>query len=137
MKHDVFIDTSGFYALLVKRDTMHATARGILQQASSNLTHFITTDYVIDEIATLLQVKGCGHLLPGFFDMLNETEACTIQWMDQERFSRVQSAFLKHSDHVWSFTDCFSFAVMKELRLTEALTKDKHFREAGFKVLLE
>jgi predicted nucleic acid-binding protein len=31
-----------------------------------------------------------------------------------------------------SFTDCFNFIVMKELRLCEAWSKDVHFRSAGF-----
>ncbi len=44
--------------------------------------------------------------------------------------------FRKHSDRCYSFTDCTSFVVMRELRLTEALTTDRHFVEAGFRVLL-
>ena len=36
----------------------------------------------------------------------------------------------------YSFTDCVSFVVMKELGLHEAVTKDGHFKEAGFTALL-
>jgi predicted nucleic acid-binding protein len=56
--------------------------------------------------------------------------------MDPERFSATVSFLAKHADHGWSFTDCASFVVMKELRLRNALTKDVHFEEAGFVALL-
>ena len=56
--------------------------------------------------------------------------------MDPSRFAETQSQFLKYRDRKWSFTDCFSFVLMRELRLREALTKDEHFREAGFTALL-
>jgi hypothetical protein len=43
---------------------------------------------------------------------------------------------LKHEDKNYSFTDCTSFVVMEELKLTEALASDRHFKQAGFKPLL-
>jgi len=42
----------------------------------------------------------------------------------------------RHRDKDYSFTDCTSFVVMKELRLKDALTTDRHFRQAGFHILL-
>jgi predicted nucleic acid-binding protein len=39
-------------------------------------------------------------------------------------------------DKSWSLTDCASFVVMRERGLTEALTTDEHFRQAGFRALL-
>jgi predicted nucleic acid-binding protein len=42
---------------------------------------------------------------------------------------------LRH-DKAWSLTDCTSFVVMRQHRLTEALTTDHHFEQAGFKMLL-
>jgi hypothetical protein len=40
-------------------------------------------------------------------------------------------------DKEWSLTDCISLVVMEERGLREALTADPHFKQAGFKVLLE
>jgi predicted nucleic acid-binding protein len=40
--------------------------------------------------------------------------------------------FRKHADHQHSFTDCTSFVVMRELKLSQALMTDHHFSQAGF-----
>ena len=136
MKNDTFIDTSGFYALLVKRDSMHGKAKDILRKAANENVLFVTTDYILDETATLLHARGHANILSDMFDVVLESRACNIEWMDQDRFLKSRSLFLKYADHSWSFTDCFSFMIMKELRLTKALTKDGHFREAGFVPLL-
>ena len=57
--------------------------------------------------------------------------------MDPERFEQVRRFFAKHQDQAWSFTDCFSFCVMRQLELRDALTTDVHFRHAGFRPLLQ
>ena len=36
----------------------------------------------------------------------------------------------------WGLTDCTSFALMRRESLSEALTADVHFRQAGFTALL-
>ncbi len=40
-------------------------------------------------------------------------------------------------DKDWSLTDCISFVVMHERGITEALTADHHFEQAGFVALLK
>jgi hypothetical protein len=57
------------------------------------------------------------------------------QWVDTERAEKARAVFFRHRDKDYSFTDCTSFVVMRELRLREALTTDRHFRQAGFQVL--
>lgn len=137
MANEIFIDTSGFYALLVKKDDRHREATRILKAAASKRRGFVTTDYVLDETATLLKARGHGALLPEYFDTIFSTSVCRVEWTDAERFQAVQTFFLKHLDQAWSFTDCLSFSVMKEHRLRESLTKDEHFEHAGFLVLLK
>jgi predicted nucleic acid-binding protein len=43
----------------------------------------------------------------------------------------------RRPDKWWSLTDCISFIVMQQEGLTEALTTDHHFEQAGFKILLK
>ncbi len=136
MNKTVFIDTSGFYALLVKSDTKHQKAAGILKRASKDKQHFITTDYILDETATLFHSRGLTHLVAHVFDSVLASKACQVAWMDQERFLKTREFFTKHSDQSWSFTDCASFIIMKEMKLSLALTTDRHFQEAGFTPIL-
>jgi predicted nucleic acid-binding protein len=130
MANEIFVDTSGFYAMLVKGDDKHGAAERILREARRRKRGFLTTDHVLDESATLLKARGLFHLLVPFFERLDASRAFRIEWTDSERFQVVRAFFLKHSDQAWSFTDCLSFCVMTQLRLRDALTKDRHFEHA-------
>ncbi len=137
MANEIFVDTSGFYSVLVKNDDRHTEANHVLKSAASKKRGLITTDYVLVETATLLKSRGHGKLVRIFFDTIFSSSMCRIQWTDLDRFQDVQTFFLKHIDQAWSFADCLSFHVMKEFRLREALTKDKHFEQAGYIVVLK
>ena len=137
MANEIFVDTSGFYALVVKDDDKHAAAQRAMRDARRRKRLFVTTDYVLDETATLLKARGFVHLLRPMFEIMDASQAFRIEWTDSERFHANQAFFLKHADQAWSFTDCLSFLVMSELSLREALTKDTHFQHAGYSVLLK
>jgi predicted nucleic acid-binding protein len=137
MANEIFVDTSGFYALLIKRDDQHLAASLILREARRRKRRFVTSDHVLDETATLLKARGHVHLLSAFFNTMLASQACWIEWTDPDRFHDAQAFFLKHADQAWSFTDCLSFRIMKNLSLRDALTKDVHFHEAGFVILLK
>ena len=136
MGSEIFIDTSGFYALLVRGDDQHDRAVDFMQQAAERRGRFVTTDYVLDETATLFMARGSSKLLPRLFERVFGSKACRVIWMDGDRFEKTRQLFLKNVKRRWSFTDCASFTVMRELRLREALTKDAHFKAAGFTALL-
>ena len=136
MASEVFIDTSGFYALLVKKDDQHQRAGDFMKKAAGEKRRFVTTDYVVDETTTLLMGRDLHRLVLPFFEILFASRACKVAWMDPERFERAKAMILKNLNRGWSFTDCTSFVLMRELKLRESLTKDGHFREAGFEALL-
>lgn len=136
MADELFIDTSGFFALLVKPDDRHREASALMDSCRRSARLAVTTDYVLDETVTLLKMRGHGHLIEPFLDRTLESPACRIVWMDPGMFSTVRAYMAKRSDHAYSFTDCFSFSVMQREGLRDALTKDGHFGEAGFEALL-
>jgi predicted nucleic acid-binding protein len=136
MAREVFIDTSGFYALLVKKDDRHRQASDFMRDAARKRLRFVTTDYVPDETATLLQAHGHIQTLNPFFASAFESRVCRVMWTDADLFGKAKALFLRRLGQGWSFTDCVSVVVMKNLRLSEVLTKDSHFGEAGFTVLL-
>lgn len=133
---DTFVDTSGFYALLVRGDRWHARAVAAVAEAARRRDRFVTTDYILDEAATLLKAGGHGHLLAAFFESIDSSAALRIEWTTSERFSATRTLCLRHADKTWSFTDCLSFVIMRALGLKNALTSDTHFAQAGFRVLL-
>jgi len=53
-----------------------------------------------------------------------------------ELFTKALKLYEQRPDKSWGLTDCASFVAMAENNLTDALTTDEHFRQAGFKALL-
>jgi len=43
--------------------------------------------------------------------------------------------FAQHADKTYSLTDCISFVLMAGLAISQALTFDRHFVQAGFETL--
>jgi uncharacterized protein len=120
----------------VKRDPMHAQATKRLAQAAESRQRFVTTDYILGETATPLRARGHGHLANALFQRVFDSSACRVEWMEPERFQETVGFSRKRHDKLWSFTDCFSFVVMRERAIKDALTTDAHFHQAGFNPLL-
>ncbi len=53
--------------------------------------------------------------------------------VDEDRFRAGWEYLVKHADKQYSLTDTISFVVMQNRGLTEALTFDVHFQQAGFR----
>lgn len=130
------MDTMGWYCLFDRRDAWHKKGAAILSEMARTKRPLITTDYVVDETATLLMARGATTALEGFFAMLDESSALTVVFVGEPRFQQACDTFLKHRDQGYSFTDVTSFVVMRELKCREVLTHDEHFEKAGFQRLL-
>jgi len=54
---------------------------------------------------------------------------------DHNLFERGADLYARRQDKSWILTDCISFVVLTERGLTEALTGEHHFEQAGFRAL--
>jgi uncharacterized protein len=134
---DVFVDTAGFVALWDASDDYHARAVELQSQLTRGRRRFLTTDYIADETATLLMIRHSHAAASDFLASVTDTRALRIEWVGQDRFDAAASLFRNRPDKGWSFTDCVSFTVMRELGLHDCFTTDHHFDQAGFVSLLK
>ena len=95
-----------------------------------------TTAWVVQELADgLSSPKSRGAFL-SFLDTLEADENTTLVELDPALWRRGLALYRTRLDKAWSLTDCISFIVMTDRGLTDALTGDHHFEQAGFRVLL-
>jgi hypothetical protein len=128
-----FADTFYFLALLNEDDEAHTHAAAFSQDLGSRL---VTTDWVLVEIADALAAPAQR---PAFLALWNEVcdhPAIEVIPANRELLERGIDLYRRRPDKQWSLTDCISFVVMSERGLTEALTGDHHFEQAGFRALL-
>jgi uncharacterized protein len=133
---EVFVDTSGLYALVDKSDGHHRQARDVVEKLIRAGRRLVVTDYVITEAVNLANARGGSRVATRVLDLVEQSVGIRIEWIEAARFEKTKMFFRKHADHSYSFTDCSSFVTMREIRLTEALTTDRHFVKAGMQILL-
>ncbi len=133
---DVFVDTGGFLALWDSADEHHTRAVELHAQLIGDRRTFLTSDYVVDETLTLLRLRHSHAAATDFLDTVERSQVMQLEWIGSDRFYTAATLFRKYADKEWSFTDCVSFALMRELRIRDAFTTDHHFRQAGFVPLL-
>ena len=132
----IFVDTSAWYAVEVEDDINHERASKFLSLiASGKYAISITTDYVLDETLTLLRSRRDLTSASTFIDKIKRSSSVRIFWIDESLFEKALAIFQKSNHKSWSFTDCTSFAFMRELSVSDAFTFDSHFREAAFQGL--
>jgi len=131
----VFVDTAGWMACADGADPAHARARTARDAALAAGRLLVTTDYVVDETLTLLRMRLGLPAAEAWWSQIEASSRVRWQWVDAARAEKARAVFFRHRDKDYSFTDCTSFVVMRELRLKEALTTDRHFRQAGFQAL--
>jgi len=125
----IFVDPSGRFAAASRNDPDHLAVVQYLKQSSLPL---LTTDYVVDESATLF-LSRLGHASAvRFLDSLQASPRIELIYLKRQSIETAMRLFRERPDKGWSLTDCTSFAIMEELGLDTALALDDHFRQAGF-----
>ena len=130
----MFMDTAGWLMLADASDKLHITALETRDKWLEEGGIFISTDYVLDETITLIRMRLGIDAAEEWWKMVSSSSRIQWEWMNSDRIERAMTWFFRWRDKKLSFTDCTSFALMKELKLSKALTCDKHFKTAGFEI---
>ncbi len=133
MSKNVFIDTSFVIALINKNDLYHDKA--IELSIKYEDYPLITTDVVLLEIGNAMAKKFKQEAIK-IIETFQDSDAVRIVEFNFTLFEKAFEMYKKYNDKTWGIVDCLSFIVMQENNVVNALTSDKHFKQAGFKVLM-
>ncbi len=129
----VFLDTSAIYALLVPEDEEHERSRAILKSLDETHVEFVSSSFVLQESAALLQsrigVSAVRLFQEKVFPVLE------IEWVTKDLYERAMTALFAAAKRQVSLTDWTSFEVMRKRRIQTAFAFDGHFEEQGFELL--
>lgn len=130
-----FLDTAYILALLNARDHYHETARAFFPRMRTAQEVWVT-EAILIEVGNILARSNRAEAA-AFIRTCETTSNIRIVPVDTALFGRALALYEQRSDKTWGLTDCLSFVVMQDHGLSDALTADDHFRQAGFRVLLE
>jgi predicted nucleic acid-binding protein len=135
MANDTLFDTSGFFALIDKRDPMHGKAVRWVEKQRKRIRP-VSTEWVIGETCTLLVARKRSHLVARFLDYIDDSAALVLVNPDDMLLRAAKAMIRQQAEQGYSFVDCISFCLMKERSIRNAFTTDTHYRKAGFSALL-
>ena len=135
MNKRIFIDSSGFKALIDDRDAFYEQSVVIWKNLGLEKdVELMTSNFMVDESLTLLRNK-CG---------LEKALLLRKILIEGEPVIKVIRVKMNDEAGAWkwfikdwsklSFTDCVSFAQMKRLGIKRVFGFDKHFERAGFEL---
>jgi len=132
----VFLDSAYAIALAAVSDQLHERAVLLSEQLEQARTSLVTTQAVLLEIGNALSKSRYRSAAVQLLSSLEADPTVEIIVLSPDLYATAFALFRDRSDKEWGLIDCVSFVVMSERGMTEALTSDEHFEQAGFKALL-
>ena len=136
---EVFVDTAGWASLFVKTEPYHTQALSLFEIWERRSYILLTTNYVLSELIALFH-SPLRVPRPSLFRYIDTLKSAPyvrtihiIQALDEAGWDLLKA----RPDKTWSLVDAVSFVVMQEQSITQALTTDRHFEQAGFERLLK
>ena len=132
-RNRIFVDTSAWYAFIDKNDRDHIAAVKKIQVLDRPL---LTSNYVLDEILTLLKTRLGPSIAISFGQKLWDQGVSALVRITEKDEARAWRIFRQYKDKGFSFTDCTSFALMERLDIDTVFAFDDHFFQYGKCVIL-
>ena len=126
----IFADTSFWVAARFRRDERHHEAIELLKEHREQT--LLTTNHVRGETWTFLRRRDDHTGAVEYLDMLDRTRRIRVERVSERLEDEALKWLRRHDEREYSFVDATSFALMRSLRIREALAFDGDFSAAGF-----
>lgn len=132
----LFADTAFWVALLSERDQHGAAALRWKGWIGRRAPLVVTTEAVLWELLNGLSSPSHRSKAAQVYRQCHAGGPVEVVPFDETLRAAAFDLYEAHADKGWSLTDCLSFRLMRDRGLTDALTTDHHFEQAGFRALL-
>ncbi len=134
---EVFLDTSFAIALSSVTDQNHERAVELAHEIEINRTRLITTQAILLEIGNALSKVRYRAAAIQLLESLETDPSVEVVSLTNSLYRLAFKLFKQRDDKEWGIVDCISFIVMQDRGISDALTADVHFQQAGFRALLK
>jgi predicted nucleic acid-binding protein len=129
----VFVDSSGWIALVSARDRRHADAERAVRDALRSRTRLFTTNLVLAEVHRWLLFRASAPAARAALARIGRSDSLEVVFATSDDHAAALAWLERFPDQAISYTDAASFAVMRGRRCEVALTFDRDFTIAGFR----
>ncbi|HPA48068.1 MAG TPA: type II toxin-antitoxin system VapC family toxin [bacterium] len=136
MMAEAFLDTAYAIALSSPNDLFHIRAISLAERLESTGVRLITTRAVLVEIGNSLSRWRYRSAAIELLDAIESDPNIRIVSVSEPLYLRALELYRERLDKEWGLTDCISFLVMQDYGITDALTTDVHFEQAGFRAMM-
>jgi len=133
----IFVDTSALIALGNKRDKFHIQAFKINNELRQTNMHYVTTSAIVLEFGNAFSSTNLKSTAIQIIESINMSKKWKCIDVDRSIFEHGFKRYKNYLDKAWGLVDCISMIVAIKLGIIEIFTADKHFEQAGFKILLK
>ena len=131
----MFVDTAAWVAAADSADGSGPFVRQARDRWLTEGGILVTTDYVVDETLATIRFRLGLDASEAWWEQIEGSTRLRMESVGEARREWARSLFFRYRDKDFSFTDCCSFVVLRELRIRRVLTLDHHFRQMGFEVV--
>ena len=126
----IFVDSSFWIAIRLRRERHHAEATALLERWADE--SLVTSNLVRGETWTFLRRRDGHRGALAYVEMLERTQRIRVERVTERVENEALSWLRRHDERAYSFVDATSFALMRSMRIREALAFDGDFTAAGF-----
>ncbi len=126
----IFVDSSFWIGLSDEHDDRHGAAIELLRDHERD--PLATTNHVLGETWTFLRKRHRHAVAMRFLDRAQSADRLDVVFVGPEVENEAWHWLRRHDEREYSFVDATSFALMRHLRIREALAFDGDFAAAGF-----
>lgn len=133
----IFVDTAAWIAFVDKSDSISVLTENLMIECRRKRARLYTTDLVLIEFLNALSSVKFRRQAIDFADSIRHSNLIDMVVINDHVLETSYNLYRDRPDKEWSLTDCASFIVMAERKISIAFTADKHFEQAGFIKLLD